>query len=133
MVFFGEFILSLTSGHRIVLPKKIREQIRDNKFILTKGFDFCLSGYRQKDWEQKAKELLDASLLDKSNMRKKRIIFSSAVYLEWDAQGRIILPKNLMEYAGIKEKVVIIGVGDHFEIWAEEAWKSYQQNTDDQE
>ncbi len=133
MVFFGEFTLSLTSGNRIVLPKKIREQIRDNKFILTKGFDFCLSGYRQKDWEQKAKELLDASLLDKSDMRKKRMIFSSAVYLEWDAQGRIILPKNLMEYARIKDKVVIIGVGDHFEIWSEEAWKSYQQDTDDQE
>ncbi|GIW63684.1 MAG: transcriptional regulator MraZ [Patescibacteria group bacterium] len=132
MVFFGEFHISLTTGNRVALPKKIREQLDNHTFILTKGFDFCLSGYRTQDWEKKAKELMNSSLLDKTDIRKKRIMFSSAVYLEFDNQGRFILPKNLLDFAGIQKEVVIIGVGDHFEIWAKENWEVYQ-NQDDNE
>ncbi|GIW63014.1 MAG: transcriptional regulator MraZ [Patescibacteria group bacterium] len=132
MVFFGEYYISLTTGNRLALPKKIRDQLENHTFILTKGFDFCLSGYKTQDWEKKAKELMSASLLDKTDLKKKRIIFSSAVYLEFDKQGRFIIPKNLLEFAEINKDVVIIGVGDHFEIWSKEKWEVYQNQIDNE-
>ncbi len=127
MVFFGEYQLSFTSPGRLVLPKRIRELLKGNTFILTKGFDLCLAGYDKEDWENRAKELFKSSLLSKENLDKQRLLFSSIVYLEIDDQGRFVIPKNLLTYAGLKKDVVILGVGDHFEIWDQESWKKYSK------
>lgn len=127
MVFFGEYTVSFSAPGRVVLPKKLRELLKGNVFILTKGFDSCLSGYDKEDWEARAKELLNVSLLEKENLEKRRFLFSSTVYLEIDDQGRFVIPRNLLSYAGISEKVFIIGAGDHFEIWNQDKWEKYQK------
>ena len=116
MVFFGEYQVSFSAPGRIVLPKKLRELLKGNMFVLTKGFDMCLAGYDKEDWELRAKELLNVSLLERENLEKRRFLFSSAVYLEIDDQGRFVVPKNLLSYGVLNQKVVIVGVGDHFEI-----------------
>jgi len=128
MVFFGEYTVSFSAPGRIVLPKKLRELLKGDVFILTKGFDTCLSGYDKEDWEIRAKALLDVSLLEKENLEKRRFLFSSIVYLEIDDQGRFVIPRNLLSYAGISEKVSIIGVGDHFEIWNQDKWEKYSKD-----
>jgi MraZ protein len=125
MVFFGEYQVSFTAPGRIVLPKKLRELLKGNTFIVTKGFDTCLAGYDKEDWEKRAKTLLEVSLLEKEMIEKRRFLFSSTVYLEIDEQGRFVLPRSLLEYAGLDGKVVIVGVGDHFEIWSPERWTRY--------
>ncbi|MBI2051290.1 MraZ N-terminal domain containing protein [Candidatus Roizmanbacteria bacterium] len=56
MVFFGEYLVSFTGSGRVVLPKKIRELLKGNIFIVTKGFNFCLAGYDRQEWEEKATE-----------------------------------------------------------------------------
>ncbi|MEX1052264.1 MAG: division/cell wall cluster transcriptional repressor MraZ, partial [Patescibacteria group bacterium] len=81
MVFFGEYLVSFSSPGRVVLPKKIRELLKGNIFILSKGFNNCLAGFDKDAWEQKAKELVDVSLLDNENLEKRRFLFSSTVYL----------------------------------------------------
>lgn len=125
MVFFGENQVSFTAPGRIVLPKKLRELLKGNVFILTKGFDFCLSGFDRQDWENRAHELLSVSLLEQENLSKRRFLFSSASYLEIDDQGRFVIPKNLLLYAQLANKAMIVGVGDHFEIWDTEKWEEY--------
>ncbi|MGB9707314.1 MAG: division/cell wall cluster transcriptional repressor MraZ [Microgenomates group bacterium] len=127
MVFYGEYFLSFTAPGRLVLPKKIRELLKGDTFILTKGFDFCLSGFDKDEWESKAKELLNVSLLSRENIEKRRILFSSVVYLKIDEQGRFVIPKNLLTHAKLKDEAVIIGVGDHFEIWDPKEWGKYAQ------
>ena len=122
MVFIGEFQVSFTGLGRIVLPKKIRELLKGNSFIVTKGFDKCLAGFDKQDWEDRANELLRVSLLEQENLDKRRFVFSSASSIEIDEQGRFVIPKNLLEFASLSKKVVIIGVGDHFELWNEEKW-----------
>ncbi len=128
MVFYGEYQVSFTGQGRLVLPKKIRELLKGNTFVITKGFDTCLAGYDKEDWEGRAKELLSVSLLDKENIDKRRYIFASAAYVEVDDQGRFVVPKNLLADMGGKKKVVIIGVGDHFELWDEDKWNEYNKN-----
>ena len=129
MVFFVEYQVSFSAPGRIVLPKKLRELLKGNTFVLTKGFDSCLAGYDKEDWEVRAKELLNVSLLERENLEKRRFLFSSAVYLEIDDQGRFVVPKNLLTYGQLNQKVTIVGVGDHFEIWEEAKWKNYQEKT----
>jgi len=125
MVFFGEYQINFSGSGRLLLPKKVRELLKGNTFILTKGFGVCLAGYDKDDWEKRAVELLNPSLLQPTDMENRRSIFSSLVYLEIDDQGRFVVPKNLLEHSQLKDKVVIIGVGDHFEIWASEKWETY--------
>jgi MraZ protein len=127
MVFFGEYQINFSGSGRLLLPKKIRELLKGNTFILTKGFGNCLSGYDKDDWEKRASELLNPSLLEPTDMDNRRYIFSSLVYLEIDEQGRFVIPKNLLEYGQLKDKAVIIGVGDHFEIWQQQVWQNYQK------
>ena len=125
MVFFGEYLVSFSAPGRIILPKKLRELLKGNIFILTKGFDFCLAGYDKEDWEARASELLTVSLLEQDNLEKRRFLFSSAVYLEIDDQGRFVIPRNLLNYVALNEKILIVGVGDHFEIWQQSKWEKY--------
>jgi len=125
MVFFGEYQLSFSAPGRVVLPKKLRELLKGNMFVITKGFDSCLAGYDKDDWENRAKSLLDVSLLEKEQIEKRRFLFSSTMYLEIDDQGRFVLPGTLLAYANLSEKVIIVGIGDHFEIWNPEKWSKY--------
>lgn len=129
MVFFGEYQVNLSGSGRFVLPKRIRELIKGNTFILTKGFDNSLAGYDREDWEKRAADLLNPSLLQPSDLKERRGIFSALSYLEIDEQGRFVIPKNLLGFADIKDEAVIIGVGDHFEIWDSEKWKEYNKKS----
>lgn len=129
MVFFGDYLVSFSAPGRVVLPKKLRELLKGNIFILAKGFNFCLAGFDKDAWEEKAKELVNVSLLENENLEKRRFIFSSTVYLEIDDQGRFVIPKNMLDFSSLKNKVQIIGVGDHFEIWNPENWAKYSKST----
>lgn len=126
MVFFGEFTVSITEGGRVVIPKKIRENLKGESFILTKGFDLCLAGYDKEDWLKRTESLRHVSVLDKENIDKKRFVFSGAAEISIDDQGRFVLPKALLQFINLKgDCVKIIGVGDHFEIWDENNWQEY--------
>ncbi|MCX7881274.1 MAG: cell division/cell wall cluster transcriptional repressor MraZ [Patescibacteria group bacterium] len=125
MVFFGEYQVNFSSGGRLVLPKRIREMLKGGTFVLTKGFGSYLSGYDKEDWEKRVSGLLSLSILSADDLEKRRFIFSALSYLEIDDQGRFIIPKNLLDYAGLLNKATIIGVGDHFEIWEPDSWKKY--------
>lgn len=128
MVFFGDYLVSFSAPGRVVLPKKIRELLKGNIFILAKGFNFCLAGFDKDVWEEKAKELVNVSLLENENLEKRRFLFSSTVYLEIDDQGRFVIPKNMLDFSSLRNKVQIIGVGDHFELWSPENWVKYSKS-----
>ena len=124
MVFFvGEYRVTFSGQGRIIIPKKIREALGTSKtFTLTKGFDGCLSGFRNTDWEKAANELISQSSLEEQKSETKRHLFSSAAIIEIDNQGRFVIPKVLLDYASLKNNATIIGVGDHFEVWESNKW-----------
>ena len=117
MAFLGEFYCSFIGQGRLVIPKKIREALgKGDFFTLSKGYDGCLSGYRQQDWEESTRQLISESAVSGKGVDLRRHLFSSAVTLEIDKQGRVVVPKNLLEYSKLKEtkEATIIGVGNHF-------------------
>lgn len=127
MLFLGEYRVTFTGQGRIVIPKKIREALgKTRTFTLAKGFDRCLSGFRNEDWEKETLNLMGTSVLEMQKAEIKRHLFSSAVNIEIDDQGRIVIPKNLLEYAHLNDKeAVLIGVGTYFEVWNPEKWDKY--------
>ena len=123
-MFTGEYQHTLDGKGRVIIPSKLREGLGD-RFVITRGLDQCLFVYPNSEWvrlEQKLKQLP----FTKSDSRAfTRLFFSGAMEVEADKQGRILIPNNLREYAGIEKEVMFIGVSNRVEVWSEESWKNY--------
>lgn len=129
-MFLNEYKHSIDAKNRLFLPSKFREELGD-VIYLVKSIDKCISVYPKEAW-QKFIEKLEA--LPQIKARQiRRFIFSSAVETEIDSQGRILIPQNLREYAGIEKNARVIGVGDYIEIWADEALTEEMDNLDNNE
>jgi len=125
-MFLGEYQHSLDSKGRIIVPSRFREEL-GAKFIATKGLDNCLFLYPMEEWKI-IEEKLTALPFTRADVRSfARFFFSGASELEIDKQGRILLPANLREYAGIEKDLIVIGVGARVEIWASHSWAQYNQ------
>lgn len=115
----------MTDGGRLALPKKIREQVRGEGLILSRGFEKCLFGYDREDWVKEAEKQVNLPISDPQVRTLKRYMFSGAAEVDFDEQGRIVLPPSLKEYAQIVDDTVVIGAGDHFEIWNQANWEEH--------
>lgn len=125
-LFLGEYQPNITGGARIALPKKIRDVVgREKVIVLSRGFEKCIAGYTTEYWQRESEKALTANIGDRKARLLKRYMFSGAFDLEFDSQGRVVMPKSLMEYAGIQEgdEVLLVGAGDHFEIWNKQKWE----------
>lgn len=108
-------------NRRIALPKKIRGYLATSELILTFGFEKCIFGFDTKAWEKESKKQLELPLTDRVARSNRRLFFSSAERVILDAQGRFVIPGDLHKFAKI-QKPIIIGAGDHFEIWDRQKW-----------
>lgn len=124
-MFLGEYQPNITEGSRIALPKKLRDQIRGEELILAKGFEKCVFVYDREDWMHEAKKQVENPITDLKTRDIKRYMFAGAQETSIDVQGRIVLPNNLKDYAGIGKRTFVIGAGDHIEIWDFENWSKH--------
>lgn len=122
-MFLGTYQTTFSGKGRIILPKRLREELIGNEILITRGLDGCIWGFDKKAWEEEAKRQLDVSVTDQRGRQLRRYIFSAAQPSELDKQGRFVIPGVLLIYADIKDKVVVVGAGDHFEIWNPKKWK----------
>lgn len=124
-LFLGEYDHNLDERGRVTLPRKIRSEFEEETIILSRGFDTCIFGFDKREWETQATRQLETSITDNEGRRIRRYLFAGAEKVEIDKLGRVILPALLKEYADIKDEVVIVGAGDHFEIWSKHIWEAY--------
>ena len=126
-MFLGSYIPSFDiNSRRIALPKKIRDYLATSEVILSFGFEKCLFGFDVTTWEKEAEKQLAQPLTDKRPRDIRRFIFSSATRHTLDDQGRFVIPSTYLEYARLK-KPIVIGAGDHFEIWEQKLWEEEQK------
>lgn len=127
----GEYKHSLDPKKRVAIPAKFRKEIGE-KAVITRGLDQCLFVYTMQEWEKVAEKLsgLPTGSADARNF--VRLFLSGATDVEIDALGRVLIPDNLKQFAGLKEKVVIVGVYRRLEIWNEENWENYKQRIEKQ-
>lgn len=128
-MFIGEYQHILDPKGRVIMPSKFREDLGE-RFVVTKGLDNCLFVYPQNEWQELERKLRTLPLTSKDARAFTRFFFSGATECELDKQGRILIPANLREYAGLEKDLAIIGVSSRVEIWSKEKWDDYNDDAD---
>jgi MraZ protein len=114
------------------LPAKFREVAKSHfveRFFVTRGLDKCLFMLPEEEWRAQENRLKAISFTKKESRTFNRLFFSGAAEMDCDAQGRILLPQYLKDYAEIKRDVVIVGVSSRIEIWAKDKWEDFYGNS----
>jgi MraZ protein len=124
-MFLGEYQPNITEGSRVALPKKLRDQISGDAVILSRGFEKCVFIYDKEDWINESQKQVENPITDRHTRNLRRYMYGNSTEALIDSQGRVVLPPNLREYAGLKSKTAIIGAGNHIEVWDFENWSEY--------
>ena len=128
VMFLGENHHSLDAKGRLIVPAKLREKLGPI-FVVTKGIgDKYICIYPISTWNAIAEKLKGIPSADKDGVRFQRFLIGSAHECEPDAQGRVLIPLILREYAGIVKEVVSVGMTDRIEIWAKEEWSLREED-----
>ncbi|HRU90275.1 MAG TPA: division/cell wall cluster transcriptional repressor MraZ [Patescibacteria group bacterium] len=129
-MFIGEFQHNLDDKGRLAIPAKFRADLKTGA-VVTKGLDNCLFLYTKDAWEELITSKLSRLSFNKANQRAfARFMLSGASEVEFDAQGRIVLPEYLRHFADLHKQVVIAGLYDRLEIWDKDRWEAYRANND---
>lgn len=128
-MFLGTFEATLIGHNRLVMPAKLKREIGSQRLVLTIGFEKCIFGFRENDWEQAvAPEFSRPFFSDDGGRNLRRRIGANALMVDLDSQGRFVMPEKMAKFAGITSGgVTLIGAGDHFEIWEKSNWDSYME------
>jgi MraZ protein len=123
-VFFGETAINLDAKGRLAIPMRYRDVIQEmcsGRLVLTySAFDSgALYLYPDQEWERVRDEVTGLSTFNPGHRSLQRKLVGSASAVEPDGSGRIQLPQTLRQVAGLEKRVVLLGMGDRFEIWNE--------------
>jgi len=125
-VFRGTAYLNLDVKGRLAIPAKQRERllgVGDSNLILTVDRARCLLLFPVSTWETIERDFADLPAFDDAARSVLRLYVGHAEEVEMDAQGRILLPQHLREFAELEKRAALVGQGLKFEIWNEQRWR----------
>jgi len=128
MLLTGTFSRSIDEKLRVAIPKSLREALGCSEgggIYLAPGTDGSLAIYTEEALGQLGRRLAEASPAQQSVRAYMRLFYARAQRVELDRQGRIRIPAELAELAGLSRDVLLLGVQDHLELWNPERWKAY--------
>jgi len=131
-MFYGEYKHTIDRKGRLILPAKFRDTAKSNfieKFFITRGLDKCLFMFSEEEWRSQEQKFKAMSFTKQESRTFNRLYFSGAIEILPDKQGRILIPQYLKEFAGIKKDVLIVGVSNRVEIWAQDQWEQFYGNS----
>ena len=131
IMFFGNYSHSLDEKGRLVIPKKMREEL-GNKIFIMKGFDGALAIYQESSYSKVMEELEKYSFNKKENRDYLRLKLASIVDLDVDKMGRVQLPTAILGKYHIAKDVVVLGAGDHIEVWDKNRYEEYMSSIEDE-
>lgn len=125
--FLGEYEVRLDAKGRFLLPSGFKKQIPEEAapFVLNRGFEKCLSLYTNESWAPLFSKLSQLNDFDPEVRKFKRYFLNGATPVELDTAGRILIPKNLMEYAGLEKDIVLVSAIDKIEIWDKTKYQQF--------
>lgn len=123
--FLGEYEATVDAKGRFLLPGAFKKQLPadgDAVFVINRGMEKCLTLYPEQSWEPLYSKISQLNDFDPKVREFRRFFFNGAVNVSCDSAGRLLLPKNLQEYAGIKKDIVLVAAVDKIEIWDKEKY-----------
>ena len=124
-MFRGATKVTLDAKGRLAIPTRYRERITascDGQLVATVDKDYCLLIYPFPDWEEIEMKLVALPSLNKQARRLQRLMVGYATEIDIDGHGRILLPRELREFAGLGRQAILLGQGNKFELWDEDSW-----------
>ena len=125
----GEYEHIVDGKSRVLISNKLRSQIdadeHGSNFYLVLGANGILCLYPEKYFEQIALAVAPGATAPDEAVAFERISFALASKVELDKQGRLLLNEKLRKRAGLKDRVTLVGVRDHIELWNSESWEQY--------
>ena len=122
----GEFECRIDDKSRIILPAGLKKQISSeaqDRFVINRGFENCLALYPMNEWKGISEEINRLNLYNRKNRNFARYFYRGATELTLDAANRLLLPKSLMEYAGIQKDVILFAFSNRIEVWAKDKYQ----------
>jgi MraZ protein len=126
--FIGEYEATLDAKWRFLLPAGFKKQLPETgaePFVLNRGFEKCLSLYTSKSWKPIFSDLANLNDFEPKVRQFKRYFLNGATQVELDSAGRLLIPKNLVEYAGLERDIVLVSAIDKIEIWNKAKYKEF--------
>ncbi len=121
----GEFECKLDTKGRLVVPSALKRQLPDVEregLIVNRGFEKNLVIYTREEWDKQAAKISRLNTFNAKNREFIRQFMRGATILTLDAAGRVLLPKVLLDYAGVATEVVLACQFDRVEVWAKAAY-----------
>ena len=122
----GTYRHTIDAKGRLIVPSKLRDELESDKVTLTVWTENCISMWSGAHWDRLQQALLEQQRSNREARAAIRQLTSRAFTETVDKQGRIGIPQDLREYAGIDREVVVIGALDHGEIWSPDRWEREQ-------
>jgi MraZ protein len=120
-MFMGQYRHNIDDKGRLTIPARYRDLLADGAYI-TQGFDKNLMVWPSVAFESIYQRVNQKSITDQTTRLLRRLIFSSGEQVSVDRVGRILVPQFLRNLVGLDGEVVVVGVGDYFEIWSPTTW-----------
>jgi MraZ protein len=127
-MFLGKYSRTLDAKGRLALPVKFREQLPGGSVVTISPED-CLRVYTPVEWELVTQNLRVNEATGETERNLIRRMFSEAAELEFDGQGRALIPATLRDHAGIGTSAMVVGVNNVVEIWSEGRWQALEAST----
>ena len=124
----GTFQAALSPKRRTAIPKKFLKEL-GNRVIMAKWYEGCLALVGETYWLALLKRLTggETRVPTEPIRDTERFILGSAYEVLPDEQGRVVIPMELVIYAGLSEKLVFIGLMDRIEVWNEDNWREKEK------
>jgi len=123
----GATKVTLDAKGRLAIPVRYRDQLMtraEGRLVATVDRDYCLLIYPLPDWDEIERKLTRLPALNKQSRRLQRLMLGHATELEMDSHGRVLLTRELREFAGLDRQAMLIGQGNKCELWSEERWSA---------
>lgn len=123
--FLGEYEATLDAKGRFLLPAGFKKQLPEgeNSFVITRGFEKCLSLYPVKSWEPIYNKISQLNDFDPKVRQFRRQFLGGATEVDLDSASRLLLPPTLKEYAGLAKDIILVAATDKIEIWDADKYK----------
>ncbi len=126
--FIGDFVCKADAKGRIVLPslfKKVMNAMEENRFVVRKDlFEDCLILSPYPDWEQEMNEIrARVNMYNRAENKFYRQYFRGAAEVIFDGNGRMLLPKRLLEKISLPKELVLVGVDNKIELWSKAVYE----------
>ncbi|MEZ5018314.1 MAG: division/cell wall cluster transcriptional repressor MraZ [Flavipsychrobacter sp.] len=128
MNLLGEYEIALDTKGRFLLPSGFRKQLSEeaaSRFVINRGFESCLTLYPLESWNKLAEKVNKLNDFNPKVREFKRLFMNGATFVDVDSAGRVLVPKSLQEYAGIKKEMVFSAQGSKVELWDRATYHNY--------